>query len=85
MLEKQQPAPLFTSPNQNDAPISLSDYAGKKNVVLYFYPKTIPQVAPSKPINSPNTLKNSSHTTPLLSESAKIPAPVIVNLLINTA
>lgn len=39
MLEKQQPAPLFTSLNQNDTPISLSDYAGKKNVVLYFYPK----------------------------------------------
>lgn len=39
MLEKQQPAPLFTSPNQSGAPISLSDYAGKKNVVLYFYPK----------------------------------------------
>ena len=39
MLEKQQPAPPFTSLNQSDAPISLSDYAGKKNVVLYFYPK----------------------------------------------
>ncbi len=39
MLEKQQVAPLFTSVNQNAAPISLSDYAGKKNVVLYFYPK----------------------------------------------
>lgn len=39
MLEKQQPAPPFTSVNQNAAPISLSDYAGKKNVVLYFYPK----------------------------------------------
>jgi peroxiredoxin len=39
MLEKQQLAPAFTSPNQNDVPISLSDYAGKKNVVLYFYPK----------------------------------------------
>ncbi|MSP27771.1 MAG: peroxiredoxin [Methylococcales bacterium] len=39
MLETQQLAPEFTSPNQNDAPISLSDYAGKKNVVLYFYPK----------------------------------------------
>ena len=39
MLEKQHTAPLFTSPNQNDVPISLSDYAGKKNVVLYFYPK----------------------------------------------
>ena len=39
MLEKQQAAPAFTSPNQSDTPISLSDYAGKKNVVLYFYPK----------------------------------------------
>jgi peroxiredoxin len=39
MLEKQQLAPPFTSPNQIDVPISLSDYAGKKNVVLYFYPK----------------------------------------------
>jgi thioredoxin-dependent peroxiredoxin len=39
MLEKLQPAPQFTSVNQNAAPISLSDYAGKKNVVLYFYPK----------------------------------------------
>ena len=39
MLAKQQRAPLFTSVNQNDTPISLSDYAGKKNVVLYFYPK----------------------------------------------
>jgi peroxiredoxin len=39
MLAKQQHAPLFTSVNQNNTPISLSDYAGKKNVVLYFYPK----------------------------------------------
>ena len=39
MLENQQKAPLFSSPNQLNQPVNLSDYAGKKNVVLYFYPK----------------------------------------------
>jgi len=39
MLEKQQPAPTFSTVNQNNNVISLSDFAGQKNVVLYFYPK----------------------------------------------
>jgi thioredoxin-dependent peroxiredoxin len=39
MLEKNQQAPLFRSINQNNQLVILSDYAGKKNVVLYFYPK----------------------------------------------
>jgi peroxiredoxin len=39
MLEKDQVAPLFSTPNQNNEVISLSDYKGRKNVVLYFYPK----------------------------------------------
>jgi peroxiredoxin len=39
MLEKNQPAPLFSSKNQLNESVSLSDYLGKKNVVLYFYPK----------------------------------------------
>ena len=39
MLEKNQSAPAFSSPNQNNEVVSLSDYAGSKNVVLYFYPK----------------------------------------------
>ena len=39
MLEKNQPAPLFTSPNQDNKPINLADYKDKKNVILYFYPK----------------------------------------------
>lgn len=35
-----QDAPTFSLPtNTSDTPISLSDYRGKKNVVLYFYPK----------------------------------------------
>jgi len=39
MLEKNQIAPAFTAPNQNDEIISLADYKNSKNVVLYFYPK----------------------------------------------
>ncbi len=39
MLEKNQSAPAFSTPNQNNEMISLSDYKGSKKVVLYFYPK----------------------------------------------
>ena len=39
MLQNQQKAPLFSSPNQLNQLVNLSDYADKKNVVLYFYPK----------------------------------------------
>lgn len=39
MLEINQAAPAFSAANQQHKMISLSDYAGKKNVVLYFYPK----------------------------------------------
>ena len=39
MLEKNQAAPVFTAPNQYNETISLADYKGNRNVVLYFYPK----------------------------------------------
>jgi len=39
MLQTGQKAPDFTSVNQNNQSVSLSDYLGSKNVVLYFYPK----------------------------------------------
>ena len=39
MLEKNQLAPQFRSINQNNEMVILSEFAGKKNVVLYFYPK----------------------------------------------
>lgn len=39
MLKKHQPAPEFSTPNQLNKMISLSDFKGKKYVVLYFYPK----------------------------------------------
>jgi len=39
MLKPQQAAPDFRSPNQNNKMLSLADYKGKQNVILYFYPK----------------------------------------------
>ena len=39
MLEINQPAPAFSTPNQHNETISLSDYRDSKHVVLYFYPK----------------------------------------------
>ena len=38
LIEVGQEAPEFTLPNHHGAPISLSSYRGKKNVVLIFYP-----------------------------------------------
>lgn len=34
-------APAFTLKDQNGNKVSLKDFAGKKNVVLYFYPKAM--------------------------------------------
>jgi len=39
MLQVHQVAPLFSSKNQNNDIVNLADFKGKKNVVLYFYPK----------------------------------------------
>jgi len=39
MLEKNQTAPAFSSPNQDNKLVRLADFKGDKHVVLYFYPK----------------------------------------------
>ena len=39
MLSANQTAPAFSTPDQNNTIVSLSDFVGKQNVVLYFYPK----------------------------------------------
>ena len=39
MLEKNQIAPDFTTTNQDDETVSLSQFKGEQHVVLYFYPK----------------------------------------------
>ena len=39
MLSTHQAAPAFSMPDQNGDKVSLDDYRGKQNVVLYFYPR----------------------------------------------
>jgi len=39
MLEANQTAPAFSSIDQNNNAVSLTDFTNTKNVVLYFYPK----------------------------------------------
>lgn len=39
MLQSHTPAPIFSLPNQSGQSVSLADYKGQQNVVLYFYPK----------------------------------------------
>ena len=39
MLQTQQVAPTFNAVDQNNKAINSIDYIGKKNIVLYFYPK----------------------------------------------
>lgn len=39
MLTAAQPAPAFSALNQANKTVSLADFTGNRNVVLYFYPK----------------------------------------------
>lgn len=39
MLQTNSSAPVFSTLNQHNEKINLSDYSAKKNIVLYFYPK----------------------------------------------
>jgi len=39
MLKAGQEAPNFSLPDQNDNSVSLLDFRGKKNVIIFFYPK----------------------------------------------
>jgi len=39
MLTTGQSAPVFKTRDQNNTPVSLTDFTGSKNVILYFYPK----------------------------------------------
>ncbi|MBK2259229.1 thioredoxin-dependent thiol peroxidase [Francisella philomiragia] len=41
ILEQGQLAPNFKLENQNNEEVSLSDFKGKKNVLIYFYPKAM--------------------------------------------
>jgi thioredoxin-dependent peroxiredoxin len=39
MLKAGSEAPRFSARNQDGAEIRLADFLGRKNVVLYFFPK----------------------------------------------
>jgi peroxiredoxin Q/BCP len=67
MLKKHQPAPDFSSPNQHDQRVALSDFKGKQHVVLYFYPKD----------DTPGCTVEANQFTALASEFAKAGAVVI--------
>jgi peroxiredoxin Q/BCP len=67
MLEINQAAPAFSTPNRNNEMISLSDYQGNKNVVLYFYPKD----------DTPGCTIEASQFTELASEFAKADTVVL--------
>lgn len=67
MLEAKQQAPGFTAPNQDNQSVSLSDYANRKNVVLYFYPRD----------DTPGCTVEANEFTELASEFAKVDTVVI--------
>ena len=67
MLDRNQVAPAFSTVNQNNETINLSDYKGKKNVVLYFYPKD----------DTPGCTIEANQFTQLASEFANVDTVVI--------
>lgn len=67
MLEKNQVAPAFSAPNQHNETISLSDYKGSRNVILYFYPKD----------DTPGCTIEANQFTALASEFARVDTVVL--------
>lgn len=67
MLEINQTAPDFTTTNQDDETVSLSQFKGKKHVVLYFYPKD----------DTPGCTVEANEFTALISEFAAADAVVL--------
>jgi peroxiredoxin len=67
MLEKNQTAPAFSVPNQNNETVSLADFKGNRNVILYFYPKD----------DTPGCTIEANQFTALASEFAELDTVVI--------
>ncbi len=44
MLQPGQQAPKFSLPDADMQTVDLASYIGKKNVVLYFYPRDTPRI-----------------------------------------
>ncbi|MGW8247897.1 MAG: peroxiredoxin [Acidiferrobacterales bacterium] len=67
MLQKNQQAPDFSTPNQHNEIVRLGDYKGKQNVVLYFYPKD----------DTPGCTIEGNQFTALANEFAKVDTVVL--------
>lgn len=67
MLEKNQKAPEFSSPNQDNNTVSLSSFNGKQNIILYFYPKD----------DTPGCTIEANQFTSLVSDFATIDTTII--------
>jgi peroxiredoxin len=67
MLSASQPAPDFRLPNQHDQPVALADFRGRRNVILYFYPKD----------DTPGCTIEANQFTALASEFAKLDTVVL--------
>ncbi len=67
MLNKNDVAPTFSTLNQNNEMINLSDYKDSKNVVLYFYPKD----------DTSGCTLEANQFTALVSEFAKVDTVII--------
>ena len=67
MPELSQAAPDFTSVNQNEEEITLSQFRDKQNVVLYFYPRD----------DTPGCTTEAMEFTALIKEFAKVDTVVL--------
>jgi len=67
MLAINQNAPVFSTPNQKNEMINLSDFKGNKNVILYFYPKD----------DTPGCTIEANQFTELTGDFAKVDTVVI--------
>ncbi|MFQ7197360.1 MAG: redoxin domain-containing protein [Lawsonibacter sp.] len=73
MLEVGTRAPAFTLPDKNGAPVSLSDFQGRK-VVLYFYPRDNTPGCTGRPAPCP-ALRELNGTTPWSTGISRTPRP----------
>jgi peroxiredoxin Q/BCP len=67
MLSPLTQAPEFTSLNQHGRPVRLADFRGRRNVILYFYPKD----------DTPGCTVEANQFTTLAGEFAKLDTLVI--------
>jgi peroxiredoxin Q/BCP len=67
MLKKNQTAPDFSTVNQHNEPVKLSDFKSRKHVILYFYPKD----------DTPGCTIEANQFTELAQEFAKLDTVVL--------